>query len=258
MLAYQVRVVGKSMEDLENQKQEILSKIAPGFSLLSEEIISDENQVKTAVVVGNTLEGIYNKIKYEYIEGDDVREILNEKEINSETILIDAWGEDSAREIARQEASKLFGKYRHSEDIKLIIQGSRGFFGFGKKPNQYEAVLRNSGKALKIVYRAKPAIVLAIGVEELPYGCPECGHPVRSKTCPRKHGFGEVSFSVNESGTISWQQSRGAGVSGSIERCRKCDAPLAFYIRTNSPLSADWTTSEEFCRKCKYSHLQQS
>jgi hypothetical protein len=92
-------------------------------------------------------------------------EVLEKKVITSpkrKTITVEAFDEQIAMAISRLQANSLFGNSGIVKSMKLIVGGSKGFLGIGKKPHRYEAELLQQAK-VEITYRPKVKIAVKIG-----------------------------------------------------------------------------------------------
>ena len=118
-------VIEAEAVSLEEAKAQIMSQIAKGSLLIAERIISDGQPVirsrKTFEVEAFSLAEARNKVKAQTPEGF---------QLLSENILTGA-----KSEIVRGVAD---GSSEKGGNIKLVKAGSKGFLGFGAKPNQYE------------------------------------------------------------------------------------------------------------------------
>jgi hypothetical protein len=122
-------------------------------------VISD-GKPRTIKAVAETTEAAFTKAQGDIPQNaddieTDVTEITAPKQ---RVITIEAFDEQSARTLIK-------GKLAPNEitkGLKLVVPGTSGFLGFGKKPNQYEAdVLQQA--IVQITYKTKAKISAQIG-----------------------------------------------------------------------------------------------
>lgn len=145
-------------DSLEEAREQVRSQIPEGFSLLSEEIISD-GLPTTVEVVADTLDEALEKAQAALPDG---AHILGQRELavpERIAITVEAFTETGAR----MEADHRLGAGKAVvKSVRMTAAGSRGFLGFGKTPNRYEVeVVRRA--VLEITYRTKARISAQAG-----------------------------------------------------------------------------------------------
>jgi len=146
-------------DSLEEAKRQVKSQIPEGLRLFSEQVISD-GLPKTIKAVAETTEAAFTKAQGNIpsnvnVVATDVTELTAPKQ---RVITVEAFDEQSARALIK-------GKLVPNEiikNLKLSVPGTRGFFGFGKKPNQYEADLLQQA-VVQITFKTKAKISAKIG-----------------------------------------------------------------------------------------------
>lgn len=147
-------------ETLEEARKQLQTQIPQGFSMLSEEVISN-GKPKTVEAVALTLEAAFTKAHSQVPSNAD---IIDKKEIaapESKVVIVEAFDEQSARrQLGNQpvDTARIIGS-------RLVASGSRGFLGIGKKPNQYEVEVLHQA-VVKITYKMKAKILAQIGDKE--------------------------------------------------------------------------------------------
>lgn len=118
-------------DSLDMARNKVKSKIPNGFVKLSEEVLNDGKQ-KVVRKFSSKVEKAYTTAQKE-IPPD--AEILWKKELNlprKQIVNIEAFDKSSAARLIKDRNEKMLGP------LKMITLGKKGFFGIGKKPNQYE------------------------------------------------------------------------------------------------------------------------
>jgi predicted RNA-binding protein Jag len=140
-------------DTLEEAREQLKSQVPKGFSVLTEQIISDGKH-QIAKASGDTTEAALAKAKSNIPNNAD---ILEQKELSApeqKVITLEAFDENIARSRAR--ASQI-SKGEVIKSIKVVTPGSKGFLGIGKRPNQYKIeIIREA--VVEITYKTKAKI----------------------------------------------------------------------------------------------------
>jgi hypothetical protein len=139
------RKIKMKAETLEKAREEIQSSIPEGFVWFSEKIISDGQQLSVSGS-GDTIDVAFEQADRKKPEGAAVerRMIIHHPE---KVILVAAFDAASAEAEARKQMDKIASLER----IEVKEKGRKGFLGFGKKPNIYEAFIRQPAVVALVV-----------------------------------------------------------------------------------------------------------
>ena len=144
-------------DSLEEARQQVISQIPEGLHVLSEKVISD-GLPKTIKAIAETTEEAVVKA-----QGDipNNAEVIEKKEVTApkqKVITVGAFDEQSARVLMRGKTAQI----EMIKSLRLIMPGTRGFLGLGKKPNQYEVdILQHA--VVQITYKTKARISAKLG-----------------------------------------------------------------------------------------------
>jgi len=177
-------------------REKVKAEVPAGLCVLSQRVLSD-GEPKTVRAMAETTEVAYEKVKTDVPEG---AEVLGEVEVTppgSRTVDVKAFDELAAKELADKER-------RPTEVLglcELVVQGSKGLMGIGKKPNSYRVAIQQQS-VVEIRYKRKARISAVIGeskrtataIEQLdnaekadlpiPLICEECGKQIKALAKP--------------------------------------------------------------------------
>lgn len=148
-------------DSLEEARSQLNSQIPEGLILLSESILSD-GKLQKVEAVAETREAAFAEAQTRLPSN---AEVLEKKVITApeqKTITVEAFDEQIAMSIVRSKAHRELGNAVIVKGVKLILTGSKGFLGIGKKPHRYEAELLQQAN-VEITYRPKVKISVEIG-----------------------------------------------------------------------------------------------
>ncbi|MDP8255055.1 MAG: hypothetical protein P9M14_04845 [Candidatus Alcyoniella australis] len=151
------KTIDVEANSLEEARQQIRAQIPEGLHLLSEKVLSDGNP-KTIKADSETTEAAFAKVQSQ-IPGD--ANAITKKEITAPgptSIIIKAFDEQNAK----TQVEKQISNTAILKAIRLVASGKKGFLGFGKKPNQYEADIFQQA-VVEVTYKQKARISAKIG-----------------------------------------------------------------------------------------------
>lgn len=155
------RVLEIEAESLEEARERLQSSIPDGFQLLSERVVSD-GEPKSVRATAETVEKALSEAHGALPDGV---EVLESKELATpgiQLISVAAFDEESALSELRSLVEARLGVSADVANLRLIAKGTTGFLGIGKKPNRYQAELRNPA-VVEITYKTKARISARIG-----------------------------------------------------------------------------------------------
>jgi hypothetical protein len=159
------KIIEIEAETLEEARKRIKSQIPEGLHLLSEKIISD-GKPKTVRAIGDTSDSAFIKAQ---IEIPDKADII-EKKVVSESehlfIIVKEETEKIAYAWATFNAKDRFGSNAEVKNLKLTIKGKKGFLGFGKQNDEYNAEIFRPAEVV-ITYKTKTKICATIGEKKV-------------------------------------------------------------------------------------------
>jgi acyl carrier protein len=171
------KMVEVEAESLEEARKQVESQLPRGFSVLSEQVISDDRP-KTVNAVAETTEAAFAKAQGEIPNNAD---ILDKKELAAperRLVSVEAADEENAKSIAHSRARREFGSTAVVKSLRLMNAGSKGFLGIGAKPNQYQAEILQQG-IVEVTYKTQAKIRAEIGRKVYKLGLSDPSHPAR-------------------------------------------------------------------------------
>jgi hypothetical protein len=153
------RTIEVEANSLEEARQQLISQIPEGLHLLSEKVLLD-GKLRTLKATADTTEKAFVRAQSQIPH--DV-EIIEKKELTAavrNVITVEAFDERNA-EILDKRAYQP-SKVVTVKSVKLAIRGSKGLFGIGKKPHQYEVEVLQQA-VVEITYKTKAKISARIG-----------------------------------------------------------------------------------------------
>lgn len=139
-------------DSLFDARRQVKSKVPEGFEIISEKILSD-GKIESIRAVADTVETAYeetlSRLPLEV-------EVVEKKELTApcrKNVVVEAFDEKSAKAQIGKEISKT----ARVENLNLLKQGKKGFFGMRKKPNRYEFQVFEQA-VVEIKYKKKARI----------------------------------------------------------------------------------------------------
>ena len=160
------KIVEIEAKSLEAAKEQLMSQITEDRYLVSEQIISD-GVPKTVKAIADTSEVAFAKAQGEIPNDVD---ILEKKELISpvqKVITVEAFDKHNAESRVRSKLRDQFDDNAVLQSLRMTVAGRKGFFGVGKKSNQYEAEIRRQAM-IEITYKPKVKISAKIGKKLTP------------------------------------------------------------------------------------------
>jgi len=151
------QIIEAEADSLEEARNQIKSQIPDGLSVLSEKVVSS-GDLKTITAVADTVEMAFANAQSKIPSNAN---ILSKREIlpsERKVIAVEAFDEQNARVWIGRNSSKT----TIIKTLKPIEVGSKGFLGFGKKPNKYEAEVFQQAM-VEITYKPKAKISVEVG-----------------------------------------------------------------------------------------------
>ncbi|TSA55577.1 hypothetical protein D4R42_05380 [bacterium] len=139
-------------DSLFEARKQVKSKVPEGFEILSEKILSD-GKIESIRAVADTIETAYEEALSRL---PPEVEVVEKKELTApmrKNVVAEAFDEQSAKAQIGKEISKT----ARVENVNLMKQGKKGFFGMGKKPNRYEFQVFEQA-VVEIKYKKKARI----------------------------------------------------------------------------------------------------
>jgi hypothetical protein len=152
--AQSIEIIAESLEEARTQ---VKTKIPVGMGILSEVIVSN-GKPKTAYAFAETSEAAFNKAETEIPAGANIMKRGVKNEPSRRTLKLLAYDESSVKAETNSKCSSI----EKIEQLTLAVHGSKGLFGIGKKPNQYEVRIFHPAE-VEIVYKKKAQVKFKIG-----------------------------------------------------------------------------------------------
>lgn len=154
-----------SSDSLEEAREQVSLHVTPGLRLVSERVISDGTSIRVRRSAASE-QAAFSMAKVG-VPGD--ASILEEKIISPslyDEMVVEAFDDDTAW---GQVKSAVREQYGEAPVIKLVSRedGSRGFLGIGRKPNQYRFNYHKDA-VVELTYKPKAVIKATIGKELTP------------------------------------------------------------------------------------------
>jgi len=139
-------------DSLFDARKQVKSKVPEGFEIFSEKILSS-GKSESIRAVADTVETAYNEALSRLPPEVEVewKKVLTAP--YRKNIVVEAFDEQTAR----MHVWKSLMKTARVENVNLIKQGKKGFFGRGKKPNHYEFQVFQPA-IVDIIYKKKVRI----------------------------------------------------------------------------------------------------
>jgi hypothetical protein len=169
------RIILAVADSLEEAKEQLESQIPEGFDVVSQEIVS-QGKRRTVKASGDTLETALAKAQRQV---PSEAQVVEKREIPPEQKPIERVVE-AFDEVSAKVATGIVPTNRLTiKGVRLLAEGSKGFLGIGRKPNQYAVELVEHVPAtVEITYKTPASIAAKIRkLEAGEIACPRCGHP---------------------------------------------------------------------------------
>jgi hypothetical protein len=150
------RIIEVEADSLEEARKKAESQVPEDLRIVSEEILSD-GKPRRMMGVADTTELAFAKAQNEIPTTADVieRKVLTEP--TQKLILVEAFDEQNARSIAREQSRSQLGDAAIVRSVTLVTAGKKGFLGVSKKPNQYEVNVSRQA-VVEVSYKTKAKI----------------------------------------------------------------------------------------------------
>lgn len=150
------RIMEVEADSLEEARKKAEAQVPEDLRIVSEEILSD-GKPKSMVGVADTTELAFAKAQNEIPTTADVieRKVLTAP--TQKLILVEAFDEQNARSIAREQSRSQLGDVAIVQSVTLATAGKKGFLGISKKPNQYKVNISRQA-VVEVSYKTKAKI----------------------------------------------------------------------------------------------------
>jgi len=157
------QIIEVEAETLEEARELVTSQIPEGFYLLSEQVISN-GKPKAEKAVANTIEKAFVKAR-SAIPGN--ANILEERKLTFPgTRVIKVAASNKADAVTQVRTQHQVSNAAIIKSILLMIPGSNGVFGIGKRTPQYEVEISQPAE-VEIIYQTKAKI--SVRIRDWPY-----------------------------------------------------------------------------------------
>ena len=194
-------------DNLDQARAQAKSGLQPGYRIASENVVCD-GRPQTIEAEGSTAEEALAKLDAQVPGGATGIERRIVRQPGRRTLVVEAFDEQAAGARIKEGLES----YEEIDAIRLAAAGSKGVFGIGKKPNQYEGSIAISARAA-LAFRQKAKI-------EVTYGLMSLRDAVEAKDLPTFEKLLAAQANVNEKEHGQDTPLMLAAMQGSVEMVR--------------------------------------